>query len=202
MDLLKVGQKVTLYIQKQDTMVEMACTIEKLFDDRLDLVLPQYFMRYIEYLQVGNRVTAKVFSKFGTIDFNTIILSSPLEETFTIELDYNSMRLKEGSELPVINSLDIMEINSGNTVNRYKTFELSTDHVKFYSDRTFEIGETFEASIKFPQNYGIINFKAHVTEQDEIYKNEYTARFLTLSEDARQNLLYYIYIYGNNIDIN
>ena len=75
MDLLTEEQKITLIFQKGATMVEMVCAIEKVFDDRLEITLPQYFMRYIELLQVGNRLTAKAFSKLGTIDFNTVIIS-------------------------------------------------------------------------------------------------------------------------------
>ena len=78
MDLLLEGQKINLYFQKDSNIVEMVCSIEKVFDDRLEIVLPQYFMRYIEYLQAGRKITAKVFSKLGTIDFNSVIITSPL----------------------------------------------------------------------------------------------------------------------------
>ena len=76
MDLLSKEQKITLFFQKNDNMVEITCIIDKIFDDRLDLVLPQYFMRYIEFLQVGSKLTAKAFTKLGTIDFNTIVISA------------------------------------------------------------------------------------------------------------------------------
>ena len=102
MDLLTEGQKLTLFFQKNKNMVEIACVIEKLRDDRLDLQLPQYFMRYIQYLQVGKKLTAKVFSPLGTVDFNTVVIHSPLEETFTIELDYNSMKLNPGDKMPIL----------------------------------------------------------------------------------------------------
>ena len=75
-------------------------TINKLYDDRMELILPQYFMRYIDFLQVGKRLTAKAFSKFGTVDFNTLIISSPLEDSFLIELDYNSIKLNSADTIP------------------------------------------------------------------------------------------------------
>lgn len=100
MDLLSEGQKLNLYIQKSDSIVEMVCSIEHVFDDRLEVALPQYFMRYIEYLQTGCRLTVKAFSKLGTIDFNTVVISSPLEDNFAIELDYNAMKLTPSSEIP------------------------------------------------------------------------------------------------------
>ena len=45
-----------------------------------------------------------------------------------------------------------------------------------------------------------IKFKAVVTEIDPIYENEYTATYTTMTESARQMLLYYMYIYSRNSD--
>ena len=85
MDLLKIGQKLGIYFQKEKNLVEIECTIASIFDDRLVIELPQYFMRYIEFLEEGKPLTVKVFSKVGTVDFNTVIISSPLEEEFAVE---------------------------------------------------------------------------------------------------------------------
>lgn len=199
MDLLTKGQKVTLYFQKNNNMVELTCNIESIKDDRIELVLPQYFMRYIDFLQVGKKVTAKAFSKLGTIDFNTIIITSPLEDIFTIELDYNSLRLTEGKQLSKINAIEIIEIYK-EEVKRYKTFEITTDYIKFYSNDRYEINEEINCAIVLPKDYGIINFKAVVSEIDAIYENEHTATIITISDEAKQNLLYYMYVYSKNDD--
>lgn len=200
MDLLREGQKVTIYFQKDNRMVEMSCEIEKLYDDRMDLVLPQYFMRYIERLQVGARLTAKVFSKFGTIDFNTVIIASPLEDNFTIELDYNAIKLTEGSAIPKIDAVEWLDIHLDNEVYSTKTFEISTESIKFYSDRKLALRENIDCTLKLPKTYGIINFRAIVSEIDAIYSNEITANIFTMTENDRQNLLYYMYVYTTNSD--
>ena len=201
MDLLSEGQKLTLLFQKENNMVEMTCEILKVHDDRIDLTLPQYFMRYVEHLQVGCELTAKAFCKFGTVDFNTIVLYSPLEENFTIELDYNSVKLTLGNELPVIKSLEHMEVKE-NTINQpiFKTFELSNEYVRFYSDHKFHINQNINASLLLPPDYGTISFKAIISEIDPIYDNEYTAKFSTMSEEDRQTLLFYLYMYSKNYD--
>ena len=199
MDLLTKGQKLTLFFLKENNMVEMNCAVESVKDDRIELNLPPYFMRYIDFLQVGSKMTAKVFSKFGTIDFNTIIINSPLEDSFTIEFDYNSVRLTSGNKMPVINAIEIVEVYKEN-VKQYKTFEITTDYFKFSSDEKFNVEEEFEGCIILPKDYGIIKFKAVITEIDPIYANEYTALFTTMEETARQNLLYYMYVYSNDTD--
>lgn len=200
MNLFTEGQKLTLFFQKNNNMVEMTCSIEKVFSDRLDLVLPQYFMRYVEFLQVGKRLTAKVFSKFGTVDFNTIVISSPLEDHFTIELDYNSIKLTSGSELSVIKAVESLNINKAGELLTLKTFELSTEYVKFVSKTNFTVNEVIEGVLNLPKDYGIINFKATVFEVDPIYENEYTATFMMMSEQDRQTLLYYMYMYTKDTD--
>ena len=200
MDLIKVGQRIALYFQKESNLVEMICTIDKVSDDRLVLNPPQYFMRYVEHLRVGAKLTAKIFSKLGTIDFNTIVISSPLEDIFEIELDYNAVKLTENSEIPVIGAVENMEIKRNNEVCKVKTFELSTIYFRFTSDKKFAINESLEFTIFLPKNYGIINFKGKITEIDPIYENEYTATYLTITEADRQSLLYYMYMYSTDVE--
>lgn len=198
MDLFTEGQKIALLFQKDNNLVEMTCAIEHVFDDRLDIILPQYFMRYIEYLQVGRRVTAKAFSKLGTVDFNSIVISSPLEDSFSIELDYNSVKLASGEELPTVNAVENLDVTTEDGTFRLKTFELSDRYIKFYSDKKFQVEEVLNCSLILPQDYGIIEFKATVSEIDPIYDNEYTAVFSMISEAAKQALLYYMYIYSTD----
>ena len=198
MDLLSEGQKLTLIFQKESNMVEMTCDIERVHDDRIDVSLPQYFMRYIDFLQVGRKLTAKVFSKVGTIDFNTVVIYSPLEETFTIELDYNSVKITPGTELPVVNSAELLEVEENKQRTSYKTFELSNEHLKFYSENKFQLNQSIDGALLLPSDYGTITFRAIVTEIDPIYDNEYTAKFSTMSEENRQTLLFYLYMYSKN----
>lgn len=200
MDLFTEGQKLTLFFQKNHNMVEMTCSVEKVGDDRLELVLPQYFMRYVEFLQVGKKLTAKAFSKFGTVDFNTIVISSPLEDHFVIELDYNAVKLNSGEELSVIKAIETLKINKNSESYELKTFEISADYVKFTSNNKFNVDDIIECSLNLPKDYGIISFKATIFEIDPIYDNEYTAVFMTMSEHDRQALLYYMYMYSNDIN--
>ena len=200
MNLFLEGQKITLYFQKASNMVEMTCSIDKVMDDRLDLILPQYFMRYVEFLNVGNKVTAKAFSKFGTIDFNTIIISSPLEDTFTIELDYNSVKLTADTEMPLVKTIEPLEVTTDEGLHKFKTFEISTENIRFYSDKKMNVDDVINCALILPKDYGIINFTAVITDIDQIYDNEYTAKYITTTEVDRQTLLFYMYMYNKDTD--
>ncbi len=199
MDLFTQGQKITLFFQKNQNMVEMSCSIDAIFDDRLILVLPQYFMRYVEFLQVGMKLTAKAFSKIGTIDFNTVIIASPLEELFTIELDRNSLKINSNEDIAVVDATEILDVVQGNSVNRVKTFKISPEFIKFTSNKPYKINDNIDCILNLPKDYGIIEFKATITEIDPIYDTEYTAVYTTMTEKSRQTLLYFMYIYSRDI---
>ena len=200
MDLLSSGQKLNIIFPREDKIVEIACTISDVLDDRIVIELPQYFMRYIEFLEVGCPLTVKVFSKLGTIDFNTVVISSPLEEVFSVELDYNAMKLTPGSDIPVVQAMENLNIKFEESVLKVRTFELSTEYVKFYSDRKFALNESFDCELILPKNYGIITFRGTISEIDPVYDNEFTAAYSNMTETDRQTLLYYMYLYSNNAD--
>ncbi len=200
MDLLKPGQKLSIFFQKEGKLVEVSCHISELYDDRIVIELPPYFMRYIEFLEVGKPLTVKVFSKLGTVDFNTVVISSPLEEEFSIELDYNAMKLTPNNEIPFVNAMEDLVIKFEDSTMQVKTFELSTEYIKFYSDKLFEVGQSFDCELNLPKNYGIIKFRATITEVDPVYDNEFTASYSNMTDEDRQALLYYMYLYSNNSD--
>ena len=200
MNLLAKGQKIALYFEKDSNIIEMTCAIQEVYNDRLDLSLPQYFMRYIDCLQEGCELTAKVFSKLGTIDFNTIVISSPLEEIFQIELDYNSLKLTEKENIPTVSAVEDMQIKTKSGTTKVKTYELSTRFLRFYSDKDFELETPCDATIFLPDEYGIIKFSGIISENDPIYENEYTVKYSIMSEDDKQNLLYDMYMYSSDAE--
>jgi len=200
MDLIKKEQRVALIFPKEDKLVEVICTVNKIYDDRLELILPQYFMRYLNFLQVGCKLTVKVFSKIGTIDFNTVVIASPLEDSFLIELDYNSMKLNTGAEVSKISAVEKLELKKKDDVLTFKTIEISTSYIKFYADKKLNLEEFYDCNLFLPKGYGIINFKGVISEVDSVYDNEYTLRYSMLDEESVQKILYYMYMYTKDLD--
>ena len=200
MDLIKKEQRVALIFPKEDKLVEVICTVNNVYYDRLELILPQYFMRYLNFLQVGCKLTAKIFSRVGTIDFNTVVIASPLEDSFLVELDYNSMKLNAGDEAPMINAVETLEVKKGENFYLAKTVEISTAYIKFYCDKKMKLEEFYEFNLFLPKGYGIINFKGVISEFDSVYDNEYTLRYSKLDEESVQKILYYMYMYTKDSD--
>ena len=200
MDLIKIGQKLSINIEKDDKLVEIIGTVSEVLEDRLRIELPPYFMRYIEFLDAGRQLTIKVFSKIGTIDFNTVVISSPLEENFEIEFDTNSLKLTPGEELSVINAVETLKVTANEVTFTTKTFELSTEYFKFYSDIKMNPDDNINCELILSENYGTISYKATIVEVDTVYDNEYKASYYSMSEQDRETLLYYMYVYANSND--
>ena len=200
MDLIKVGQKLNINFPKDDKIVEITATISGIYDDRIVIDLPPYFMRYIEYLEVGEPLTIKVFSKIGTVDFNTIIISSPLEDEFSVELDYNAMKLTPTEDIPMVEDVEAMNITFEERTFRVNTFEIATRYITFYSDYSFEVGNELECDLNLPDKCGIIKFKGQISYVDPVYDNEFTVSYTMMTEEDRQTLLYYMYLYSNDVD--
>ena len=111
------------------------------------------------------------------------------------------MKLTPSEEMPVVDAMEPMVIRAGEeNETSVKTFELATEHVKFYSDNKLNIDDSFNCELILPKDYGTIKFKATVTDVDPVYDNEYTAVYSNMTENDRQALLYYMYLYANSTD--
>lgn len=197
MELFSAGQKIALLLTKDESLIEITAKVEIVEDDRLIINLPQYFMRYVDQLQVGSDLTVKAFSKYGTIDFNSIVITSPLEDYFSIELDYNAIKFTPSDDIPMVEAVEKLNIKKDGHEYKLKTFGISAEYIKFSSNDDFVLDEIIDCSLALPNDYGIINFRAMISEIDPVYEHEYTAKYLSISESDRQNLLYYMYMYDN-----
>ena len=200
MELIHSGQKVSINIYKGDNLVEIIGEVNDVFDDRMTVELPKYFMRYIEYLEVGKPLTIKIFSKLGTIDFNTVVITSPLEENFTIELDYNAVKLTPDSEIQSIDAIETLKLKRNDNIITVKTSDISIDKIVCISSTELEVEQQFDCELILPGDYGTIIFKATVTKRDIVYDNEYTLSCYGMNEENRQSLLYYMYMYSLQYD--
>ena len=75
-----------------------------------------------------------------------------------------------------------------------KTLEISPTELIFSSKEKFKVDDIIEATIYLPNNYGIIKFKGIISDFDKSYPDEYTAKYISMDEQNRKLLLYYIYM--------
>lgn len=200
MELIHSGQKISINIIKNDKLVEIIGKINEVFDDRMSVDLPNYFMRYIEYLEVAKPLSVKIFSRLGTIDFNTVVITSPLEERFSIELDYNAIKLTPDSEMDSISAIETLILKNESSTYNVRTTEIAINKMVITSSLPIEVEEKFDCELILPEDYGTILFKATVIKRDIVYDNEYTLSCYGMNEENRQSLLYYMYMYTQKYD--
>ena len=144
MELIHSGQKISINIIKNDKLVEIIGKINEVFDDRMSVDLPNYFMRYIEYLEVAKPLSVKIFSRLGTIDFNTVVITSPLEERFSIELDYNAIKLTPDSEMDSISAIETLILKNESSTYNVRTTEIAINKMVITSSLPIEVEEKFD----------------------------------------------------------
>ena len=69
MALFQENQKAKIIFEADDKIVEMDCYIEKIYFDRLKLILPKAASRYNPYLKAGKKITINVFLHLYTFIF-------------------------------------------------------------------------------------------------------------------------------------
>lgn len=200
MELIQPEQKLSINIEKDNKLIEILGKINEVYDDRITIELPQYFMRYVECLDVGKRLTIKVFSKLGTIDFNTVVITSPLEENFTVELDYNAMKLTPDEDLSPVDAIEVIKIKNSQGEVIAKTLDITPEVIRLSCDAKLNLEENVDCELILPEDYGTISFKATILKQDKVFDDEYTISCYAMSDNDRQELLYYMYMYANNLN--
>ena len=65
----------------------------------------------------------------------TILQNGSNFKTITLNTN-NSINLTTGDSIPVVKAVEYLQIEDGDSVKKVKTFELSTEYLKFYSDKT------------------------------------------------------------------
>ena len=110
------------------------------------------------------------------------------------------MKLTQTEEIPMVEAVEVMNVIFGEQVFRVNTFEIATRYIKFYSDYSFEVGNELECDLNLPDKCGIIKFKGQISYVDPVYDNEFTVSYTMMTEEDRQTLLYYMYLYSNDVD--
>jgi len=165
MGLVQVNQKTKIIFDANDRVIEMDCYVEKVYYDRIALALPKSFIRYSEFLRVSNEIKVSIFSYAGIISLNSIIITSPMENEFTVEYDPDNIEIKNARKSPRYSSsceITIFRPLIGNIETRL--IDISTRGVRFYSDFPIEAGTEYDCRVTLPGRYGKILFKGKILD--------------------------------------
>ena len=82
-----------------------------------------------------------------------------MEDVFSVELDYNAMKLTASEDVPVIKAIEVLNLQKKDdeTVVNATTIEISTEYLKFYSESEFHESDILSCRLIFPKDYGILH---------------------------------------------
>src|SRR5574344_618315 len=192
MDLFQVNQKTQIIFEAIDKVIEMDCYIEKIYYDRIALALPKAFSRYSDYLKVSKEIKIMVFSHAGIVSFDSIIITSPMENEFTVEYDPDSVKIqnaRKSPRYPVSCELTIFRPLVGNIDTRL--IDISARGVRFYSDFPLDAGTEFDCRVTLSEKAGKILFKGKVLDNKGLPTGVYRMIIDKIAYKDKQILLDY-----------
>lgn len=190
MSLFQENQKAKIIFGADNKIVEMDCYIEKIYYDRIKLGLPKAADRYTPYLKVGNDITINVFSHVGVVVQDSIILTSPLEKSFTIEYDMDAVRIenrRRNKRFSANCDIIIFRPLLGNIETQL--IDISTRGLRYYSDIPLEAGSEYDCKVLLKPTDAKILFKGKVLDNKGlpmgvyrmlIYKIAYKDKYVLL----------------------
>ena len=170
-------------------IVEMDCYIEKIFYDRLSLGLPKAADRYTPYLKTGNPITINVFSHAGVLIQDSIILTSPLEQSFTIEYDADSIRTENRRRTKRYSAncdLIIFRPLLGNIETQL--IDISTRGLRYYSDVPVEAGSEYDCKVHLKPTSAKILFKGKILDNKGLPAGVYRMIITKIAYKDKQTL--------------
>lgn len=187
---VRKGQKVKLRFRTVDNSEkELDCFIKEVQSDRLFLTVPENFLNYIQYLDEGEELSARIFTPIGVKVFDAIVLNSPLETDFVIEYIEDSLQIqrREFTRVELETKVIIKREDKDNIVTH--TIDISGGGLRFYSEAKFEPDEKVGVLLYLPYAIRSIQAEASIVENKYIPENHYVLVFTKIDENERDKII-------------
>lgn len=169
--------------------IEIACKIAWVESDRLGLIYPKDKFDFALYFHEGKEVEAIIYSDKGIYVFEPIIIDSPYETDFVIELPEEKKKIqrREYVRVPINLLLFLFDKNQKNTC---ETINIGGGGVRFESDKEYKIDLLCDFSIYLPEWKDPINGNCKILytfKQDNRFIS--AAKFINLNEFNRNKII-------------
>jgi len=147
---LEKGQTINLRFKISTIReAEISSTIKNIEPDRISLNFPENKMELAKYLCEGKELEAVIYTDQGIYVFDSIVIESPLEIDFVIELpeERTKIQRREYVRVPIRLSLNLFKDN--HKINT-KTVNVGGGGIRFIADREFKTGDIWGFSMPIP----------------------------------------------------
>lgn len=186
---IKKNQKVKLSFKLfNGDEKELTCKVKSFDKDRITLDIATLINEYLNYLQVGDEVKAKIFTPQGINIFDAMIINSPLEQDFIIEYVENSTQIQRRDYVRVPSITKIVIERKNREVIITDTIDISGGGTKFSYDGEFNPDEEVKFTLYFP-NTRLIQGKGLVLPSNYLPIGQYAMVFNEINENDRDKIV-------------
>ena len=141
--------KITAIISKV-RVVEVSCKILWVESDRIALAFPKKESDIAQYFHEGKDVEVIIYTDKGIFVFNSIVIESPYEPAFVIELPEEKQKIQRREYVRVSVNYNFTLLDGE---NKYftETINIGGGGVRLKSDIEFELGSIWNFSLKLPK---------------------------------------------------
>ncbi len=149
---LENGQKVKIKFNTltiNDT--ELTCTVKWYENDRVSLVFPEDSEQYIKDFPEGREIEVVIYTNSGIFVFDSIVINSPLENDFVIELPDEKKKVQRRDYIRAHAGLKLV-IHREDKKYETRTINVGGGGIRFITEEKLDINELWNFSLFLPGN--------------------------------------------------
>lgn len=147
---LQNGQKVKIKFDTSSlTDIEITCTIKWYETDRICLVFPEETKEHIKDLPEGKEIGVVVYTSSGIFVFDSIIINSPLENNFVIELPDEKKKIQRREYIRAPINLKLV-LKKDDFRYETKTINVGGGGIRFVAQDKLNIGDLWKFFLFLP----------------------------------------------------
>ena len=188
MNSFQIGE--TVKIEFEESVLEtkqIECKITGVSMDVITLDFADVSPYYYQYLYEGREIKLFLYSLSGIDIFNSMILTSPIDGKFEVELPPVSKNIQRRQYVRATKELRMFFIVA-NKVTPAKSVDVSGNGVRFFIEVPLEFGAKYNGELYLPEKIKI-PFTGCVIKVIKSDRYEYVLEFSKLNEHDRDKII-------------
>ncbi len=152
---LQNGQRVKIKFETASISdIEVNCAIKWYENDRISLEIQQSGEKYIKDLPEGKELEVVIYTNSGIFVFDSIIINSPLESDFVIELPDEKKKIQRRDYIRAPINLK-MVLNKNDTEYETNTINIGGGGIRFVTQEKLDINDLWKFSLHLSESLKI-----------------------------------------------
>lgn len=188
-DISENQRAILTFKLDENTKKEVNCIIKEIQNDRISLIFPEDMMAYADYFAESTEIPVKICTPTGLKTFDTIIINSPLEDEFVIELseDIVDIQRRAYPRASVDTKIIIERTDNDNIIA--KTVDIGGGGIRFTCNGDFRPDEEVRVLLYLPFQIHSTKAKGVILHKEYLPKNECVIVFTKIEDQDRNKII-------------